>query len=154
MKTLLLAVIFFICISPLHAQPGSVKGMVKDVDSAAIELVTVGIASLGKGASTNADGSYEINDIPHGKYDISFSAVGYKAQKRSVTIGNDSALTLNISLRKELATSLDEVVVTGTMKEISRTESPIPVEIITPKLFQKNPTPSLFEAVGMVNGVQ
>jgi outer membrane receptor for ferrienterochelin and colicins len=49
---------------------------------------------------------------------------------------------------------LDEIVVSGTMKEISRSESPIPVEILTPKLFQKNPTPSLFEAVGMINGVQ
>src|SRR5215216_5628397 len=49
---------------------------------------------------------------------------------------------------------LEEIVVSGTMKEISRSESPIPVEILTPKLFQKNPTPSLFEAVGMINGVQ
>jgi outer membrane receptor for ferrienterochelin and colicins len=49
---------------------------------------------------------------------------------------------------------LDEIVVSGTMKEITRSESPVPVEILSPKLFQKNPTPSLFEAVGMINGVQ
>lgn len=50
--------------------------------------------------------------------------------------------------------TLGEIVVTGTMKEMSRKDSPIPVEIITSKFFQKNPTPSLFEAVGMVNGIQ
>lgn len=50
--------------------------------------------------------------------------------------------------------TLHEVVVTGTMKEISRKDSPIPVEIITAKFFKKNPTPSLFEAVDMMNGVQ
>lgn len=50
--------------------------------------------------------------------------------------------------------NMSEVVVTGTMKEVSRSESPIQVEVITPKFFQKNPTPSLFEAVGMINGVQ
>lgn len=50
--------------------------------------------------------------------------------------------------------TLNEVVITGTMKEMSRKDSPIPVEIITAKFFRKNPTPSLFEAVGMVNGVQ
>lgn len=49
---------------------------------------------------------------------------------------------------------LDEVVITGTMKEVRRSDSPVPVEIITPKLFRKNPTPSLFEAVGMINGVK
>ena len=50
--------------------------------------------------------------------------------------------------------TLNEVVVTGTMKEMTRKDSPIPVEVITSKFFQKNPTPSLFEAVGMVNGIQ
>lgn len=50
--------------------------------------------------------------------------------------------------------TLNDVVVTGTMKEMSRKDSPIPVEIITAKFFKKNPTPSLFEAVGMLNGVQ
>lgn len=49
---------------------------------------------------------------------------------------------------------LEGVVITGTMKEVSRLESPIPVEVITSKLFKKNPTPSLFEAVGMANGVR
>jgi outer membrane receptor for ferrienterochelin and colicins len=49
--------------------------------------------------------------------------------------------------------ALGEVVVSSTMKEISRSASAIPVEILTPALFRKNPTPSLFEAVGMINGV-
>lgn len=50
--------------------------------------------------------------------------------------------------------NLEEVVVSGTLKEMRRSDSPVPVEILSPKLFQKNPTPSLFEAVGMINGVQ
>lgn len=50
--------------------------------------------------------------------------------------------------------TLSDVVVTGTMKEMSRKDSPVPVEIVTAKFFKKNPTPSLFEAVGMLNGVQ
>jgi outer membrane receptor for ferrienterochelin and colicins len=58
------------------------------------------------------------------------------------------------SLKKQMKADLDEVVVTGTMKEVMRSESPIPVEIITSKFFKKNPTPSLFEAIGMINGVQ
>ncbi len=55
---------------------------------------------------------------------------------------------------KQNEQNLSEVVVTGTMKEISRLESPIPIEVITPALFKKNPVPSLFEAVGMINGVK
>lgn len=32
---------------------------------------------------------------------------------------------------------IDELVITGTMKEVSKSQSPVPVEIYTPKFFQK-----------------
>lgn len=49
---------------------------------------------------------------------------------------------------------LEEVVITGTLKEISKDDSPINIDIITPKLFQKTSTPNLFEATSLVNGVK
>lgn len=49
---------------------------------------------------------------------------------------------------------IDEVVITGTMKEVSKSESPVPVEIYSTKFLQKNPTPSLIESVGRINGVR
>lgn len=49
---------------------------------------------------------------------------------------------------------LEEVVLTGTMKPVSRKESPVPVEVYTPKYFKTNPNPSLFESIGMINGIQ
>ncbi|HEY4540356.1 MAG TPA: TonB-dependent receptor [Faecalibacter sp.] len=49
---------------------------------------------------------------------------------------------------------LEEVVLTGTMKPVSRKESPVPVEVYTSKYFKTNPNPSLFESIGMINGIQ
>lgn len=49
---------------------------------------------------------------------------------------------------------IDDVVITGTIKPISRSKSPVAVEIYSQKFFQKNPTPSIFEAIAMVNGVK
>lgn len=49
---------------------------------------------------------------------------------------------------------LEEVVVSANLYEIKKSESPIAVEVISSKLFQKNPVPNLFEAVGMINGVR
>ena len=46
------------------------------------------------------------------------------------------------------------VVVSATMKEVSKDASPIPVEVYTPKFFQKNATPSIFEALTIVNGIR
>jgi outer membrane receptor for ferrienterochelin and colicins len=54
----------------------------------------------------------------------------------------------------ENQTSLNEVVVSGTMKEISKLDSPVPVEVYTPAFFKKNPTPSIFDALQNVNGVR
>jgi outer membrane receptor for ferrienterochelin and colicins len=49
---------------------------------------------------------------------------------------------------------MEEVVVSGSLKTIRRSESVVPVELISHKFFQKNPTNSLFESVGLLNGVQ
>jgi outer membrane receptor for ferrienterochelin and colicins len=57
--------------------------------------------------------------------------------------------------KKEIKTKLiDDVVITGTLKPMSRSKSPVAVEIYSQKFFQKNPTPSIFEAISMVNGVR
>ncbi|MBL7828869.1 MAG: TonB-dependent receptor, partial [Saprospiraceae bacterium] len=49
---------------------------------------------------------------------------------------------------------LGTVVVTATMKEVSKDVSPIPVEIYTHRFFQKSASPSIFEALVAVNGVK
>lgn len=50
--------------------------------------------------------------------------------------------------------NLNEVVLTGTMKPASRKHTSIPVEVYTSKFFKTNPNPTLFESIGMVNGIQ
>ncbi len=40
------------------------------------------------------------------------------------------------------------------MKEVSKSQAVVPVEIYTAKFFEKNPTPSLFDALQNVNGVR
>ena len=63
----------------------------------------------------------------------------------------------NIPLDIELTQTqsyLNEVVVSGTLKQVRRSESPVPVEVYTPAFFKKNPTPSIFDALQNVNGVR
>ena len=60
----------------------------------------------------------------------------------------------NDSVQSEDNGFLEEVVLTGTMKPVSKKESPVPVEVYTSKYFKTNPNPSLFESIGMINGIQ
>jgi len=62
--------------------------------------------------------------------------------------------TLSAKHKEAHANPLNEVVVSGTMKEVSKLDSPVPVEIYTAKFFNANPTPSLFDALQNINGVR
>jgi outer membrane receptor for ferrienterochelin and colicins len=48
----------------------------------------------------------------------------------------------------------DEVVISGTLQPVSRTASPVLVEVYNQSFFLKNPTPSLLEGLQYVNGVR
>lgn len=49
---------------------------------------------------------------------------------------------------------LNEVVISGTLKEVIKLDSPVPVEVYTSSFFNANPTPSIFEALQNINGVR
>ncbi|MDR2235501.1 MAG: TonB-dependent receptor [Chryseobacterium sp.] len=66
-------------------------------------------------------------------------------------IKTDSVLA---SPAKTKTSHIEDVVITGTIKPVSRSKSPVAVEIYSQKFFQKNPTPSIFESIAMVNGVK
>lgn len=134
-----------------NAQTSTLKGVVTDGKNP-IPAASVTLPALTLFTTADDEGNYEIKNIPAGTYEVIYSSVGFKTIRRKVTFAGQP-VEVNILLDEE-GQSLEEVVITGTMKEVSRTESPIPVEIITSKLFKKNPTATLFEAVGMVNGVQ
>lgn len=152
MKQLFTFFLLILISSITYAQKGSIKGKVGSNDQP-VEDANVVISKTKLGTTVKQDGSFEINNIPAGTYQLIISAVGYEAIKQTITVAAGEVSEINAEM-KEISSSLTDVVVTGTLKPVSRTESPIPVEVFTPKFFQKNPTPSLFEAVGMINGVK
>ena len=90
--------------------------------------------------------------MPAGKINVHVSAVGYMHEAKELTIGTGVNFE-NVELMPSVNV-MEDVVVSGTMKAISKMESPIPVEVYTPVLFKKNPSPSIFESLQMVNGIQ
>ena len=113
------------------------------------------VAVQGKALGTIVDslGRFMFSALPVGKQTVLISAIGYKTYKQDITLTGNQATRLDIALQEE-AGQLNEVVVTGTMKEVSKLDSPVPVEVITQKFLYKNPVPSIFEALTYVNGVR
>ena len=97
-------------------------------------------------------GVYSIEKIPSGNYEVLVSYTGFKSQKKNFSVTNTTEITLDFDLKDSHV--LDEVVITGTLKAVSRLESPVPVEVYKPAFFKKNPTANIFEALQNVNGVR
>ncbi len=104
-----------------------------------------------KGAVSDIDGRYSIESLAPGTYIVIASFTGYRSESKTVTISNKD-VQLNFELLE--SESLDEVVISGTLKPVSRLESPVPVEVYSPAFLKKNPTPNIFDALQNVNGVR
>jgi len=131
---------------------GVIKGVAKSKKEV-IPFANVGIVGTTIGVAANEKGYFEIKGLEDGKYTVQISAVGFKNYRKQVEIVNGS--TVNFSSDMEsTSTSIDEVVITGTLKETSIMESAVPIEVYKPIYFRKNPTPSLFQSLQIVNGVR
>ena len=104
------------------------------------------------GTSSNDEGYYQIKNIPSGTYKIVVSSIGYNTKTIEITFNKDEKIIQNFSLVSE--NSLDEIVVSGNLKPVSKSASSVPVDVYSKSFFKKNPTPSIFESLQNVNGVR
>lgn len=134
------------------SQNSTVQGIVSE-NGQNIPFVNIYLKGTQSGTATDNNGRYTITGLSPGNYVLIASAIGYDPFRKSFLIGKDESITLNIELTQS-AEALDEMVVTGTLKAVSRLESVVPVEVYKPSFLRKNPTPSIFEALQNVNGVR
>lgn len=135
--------------SRAEAQSITVKGEVSDLRSEErIKHATVQNTSTNESVLTDHRGEFSITASAGDT--ITVTAVGYVTD--TITVSASSKL-ITVQLFP-VTKSLDEVVISGTLKEIRKSNSPIAVETYSPKFFKKNVTASVFEALAIVNGVQ
>ncbi|GGB92828.1 TonB-dependent receptor [Dyadobacter sediminis] len=113
---------------------------------------SVYINELKTGTTADTLGNYRLTGIPLGSYTVKISYVAMPAlTEKNVRIEQNTVRDFTI---KSGENALNEVVVTGTMREVSKLDSPVPVDIITAKFIYKNPVPSIFDGLSYVNGVR
>lgn len=119
MRSLIL--ILFITFSPLmglNAQDvgQTIRGQVLDQQSQiplpGVNVVVVG-AQPAKGAATDIDGYFTIEDVPIGRITVAFTYLGYEpAFAQNIELTGSKELVLNITLR-EKTQEIEEVVISG-----------------------------------------
>jgi len=130
----------------------TIGGKITTADGDEIPYANVYLKKTKIGTSSNDTGFYELNNIPKEKYTLIVSSIGFKTKAIKVTITSDKKITKNITLLED--DSLDEIVISGTLRPVTKANSPVPIEVYSETFFRKNPTPSIFESLQNVNGVR
>lgn len=92
---------------------GSVTGTVTDADTG-VPLVGVNIVitGMGVGTATDANGNYEIGNIPEGEHELVARYIGYTTWTQTIEVTDDEETVVNIDLAVSTR-ELNEVVVTA-----------------------------------------
>ncbi|MBL7964395.1 MAG: TonB-dependent receptor [Flavobacteriales bacterium] len=149
----LLLILFLLQLVALNAQSGCVRGVVQGTDGP-VPFASVSLAGTTTGTAATADGRFMLDGIPTGEVTMELSAVGFLKRTMQVRVGASGCTDLGTVTLQASAAELEEMVVSGTLREVTRSNSPVPVQVLSPKLFRRNPVPSLLEATAMVNGVR
>lgn len=138
--------------SPLFAQHTRIEGFVLSAQQP-VPFATICAQDCRYGTVSDINGYFQLNAIPPGEYTLLVSAAGYRKITRTISLDSNQTLSIQIELPSSVA-HLHEVVISGSLKEISKSESPVPVEVYSACFFRSNPGPSVFEALQNINGVR
>ena len=115
-----------------------------------LEGATITIEGTNIETITDQYGNFNLNIFKIKNTKIIISYFGYKPQKY-IIVSHTKDIGI-IQLHQE--NQLNEVVISGTLKPVSKLNSPVPVEVYTKDFFIANPSPSVFESIGIINGVR
>lgn len=135
------------------AQTGRIDGVVT-FENTPQEFATVLLQKSELLSSSNAEGKFTFEDVAFGTYQMRISLIGFQDKVISVELNESNpSVFFKIEL-VESESALDEVVVSGTMTEVSKRESAVPIEVYSSTFFKACPAPSIFESIQNINGIR
>mgnify|MGYP001157534968 CR=1 FL=1 len=127
------------------------KGQVVSENETPIAGATVYNKTKKRATLSDEKGWFEILDAAV-KDQIIISYINY--QPAIIELSDKKRNQVPFQVMLEPDKELQEVVVTGTLKQVNKLDSPIPVELYRASFFKANPTASVFEAVQQINGIR
>tara|TARA_B100001059_G_scaffold61766_1_gene57404 strand:- start:446 stop:2725 length:2280 start_codon:yes stop_codon:yes gene_type:complete len=148
---------YFFLILPLiiNAQLTNVNGVVKS-ESGTLGYASVGLLNSENGVIADGNGYFEIEIDLSKDNTLLISYIGHVSKKISLTNKNLNFNNLIVYLEEDI-NGLNEIVVTGTLKDEYVTESPVKVNVITAKKinsFLPSAGSNITKIVQLINGAQ
>ncbi|MGN6539516.1 MAG: TonB-dependent receptor [Ginsengibacter sp.] len=157
MKIILFILTIGVCLSitvPVNAQKNSIRyslsGKITDTSGSPLPGASVYIADLRKGVIADANGNYQVNNIPPGTYVVEIKYIGYKTIVDNINFNEDK--TENAAMQIAV-TEESEIVITGSSKATSIARNPIPIVSINKHYLQQNLSTNIIDAIAKVPGI-
>ncbi|GEP91324.1 iron complex outermembrane recepter protein [Chitinophaga terrae (ex Kim and Jung 2007)] len=139
-------IIYLLTVNLVFAQNGHIRGTVRSSEGGAIPLATINIPAINKGGMADANGFFELKDIPAGTYDVHFSVIGFQPKKQKIVVAASRTADCKVVLTADLS-KLNEVIVTGVSKATVIKKNPIPLAVIGRKEMNRNVNNNIIDAI-------
>lgn len=118
-----------------------------------LPFATVVVLGSTIGTTTDETGHYRLINLPFGEHTVEVRSLGYRTQKKTVQLTEPQTIELNFDLEED-ALNVEEVVVSANRAEQKRTEAPIIVNTLSPKLFATSQSVTLGEGLCFSPGLR
>ncbi len=153
LRVLLFGALLLVCAGTiLRAQSAGLRGTVAGEDG---PLTGVSVQLLGteQGTVTDADGQFELKDLPEGEQLLELRYIGYLTVQQKVNLRAGSVQQLELTMREDIL-GLDAVIVTATRNEIPVHDAPVIVNRIDDRVFERTQSLSLAEGLSFSPGLR
>ncbi|MEA1878974.1 MAG: TonB-dependent receptor [Bacteroidota bacterium] len=118
-----------------------------------LPFATIHIKGTAIGTATDKTGHYMMVNLPIGEHILIAQMVGFKSAEKTISIRQGLTIEVNFELEQELM-GIDAIVVTGTKTFKRKTESPIIVNVLEGKLFEKIDANTLLDGLAFMPGLR
>lgn len=105
------------------------------------------------GVTTENSGHYIIRNVPEGTFIIEVSTIGYKTQRREISIKKGISYEVNFILEEDHV-QLDGVIVSATRSETTRRMSPTLVYVVGMDIYNKTNSSTVAQGLAFQPGVR
>ena len=132
------------------AESQTISGRVVDEQQTPLQLVNVSLPALHRGAVTDEDGRFILQDLRPGVYTVEFSLVSYKKEIRTITLSENIELAVVLS---QSSIELPGVIVTATPQPTDALSSSQSVSVVEGKEMNRLRGQSVMQTIANTPGV-
>lgn len=118
-----------------------------------LHFATIAIKGTTIGTFTDETGHFQLTNLPAGEAIVTASCVGYKSAEKKVVLSENQTIELKFELEEDQL-NLEEIVVSVDRNEQKRTESPVIVNTISPRMMVSTNSVTLSEVIGFSPGLR